>query len=300
MPFLPKTDRDSSALLELQLAEQLRKLNPAFDVTRVDLSPFPTLRAKIDCLTISQQKGISGLELEQLRTVLSGTVARPNEQPRIATIHDPSQADLKHLLAEYPSARIAYLEVAVDVFLPEGSNDLYLLRQLKEQLRHCIAPQKHSRFTDVKRLFWNSTRNQRSSDSAANPTPLTTVYYKSPKDGLSLKMYIKTLDQGIGVDRYYLRTELALSSTACEWAELDCVAALPAFGKKLRSYASKAFFIGSGFKVEPVDRKKWSKYGAVWAINESKGLEIQPDAQANRRFGDALNDLGRSLQRLAP
>jgi len=76
------------------------------------------------------------------------------------------------------------------------------------------------------------------------------------------------------------------------------IADLPAFGQTLRSYASKAFFIGRGFKNDDADQPKWLKYGASWIISEDKGLTIQADAQANRRYGDALNDLGRSLQRL--
>lgn len=299
MTYLPQTHRDSSAMLELTLAEQLRQLNPAFDVSRVDLSPFPKLRAKIDCLTISQPNGIASAEMTQLQHALSGKVTRPNDRPRTATIHDPTSADLKHLIKTYPRARVNYLELAVDAFLPEGSNDLYLLRQLKEQLRHCIAPHQHEQFIQTKRVYWNSVKNRRSHDGASNPAPLTTITYQSKQSGQSLKIYFKTIDQGSAAPVYCLRTELALISAAVEWAGLDCVADLPAFGQTLRSYASKAFFIGRGFKNDDADQPKWPKYGASWIISDDKGLTIQADAQANRRYGDALNDLGRSLQRLA-
>lgn len=299
MPYLPKSNRDASAMLELSLAEQLRELNPGFNVARVDLSPFPTVRAKIDCMTISQAKGITGAEIRHLNDTLTGTVTRPNERPRTASIHDPTPADLKHLIKVYPDARVEQLEIAVDAFLPYGSNDVYLLRQLKEQLRHCIAPHRHARFVQTKRVYWDLARNRRSHDGVSNPTPLTTISYLSNKSGQSLKIYLKTIDQGKPTEVCCLRTELALEGAASEWAGIDCVADLPRFGKDLRTYASKAFFIGSGFKNDDTGQQRWRKYGAAWTINDDKGLIIQPDAEANQRYGNALGDLGRSLQRLA-
>lgn len=298
MPYFPTTQRDASAILELNLAQQLRQWQPDFDVTRVDLSPFPRIRAKIDCLTISQGKGISGAEIKELNHALTGKVARPNDRPRTATIHDPTQDDLKYLIQEYPTARVDYLELAVDAFLPQGSNDVYLLRRLKEQLRHCIAPQKHERFTAAKRVYWNPAKNRRSHDGSSRPAPLTTVTYLSIQNGLSLKIYLKSIDQDETVHEYCLRTEFALTSAAVEWAGLDSVADLPEFGNRLRTYVSKGFFVGSGFKEDGVDQKKWRKYGASWTLSDPKGLSIQADAQANRRFGDALNEVSRALQRL--
>lgn len=300
MPFLPKTNRDNSAWFEHGLAEQLRELKPEFDVTRVDLSPFLRPRAKIDYLIIRQPRSISKFELESLKHSVVGSVEHSNLRPRDATIHDPTQADLHYLLTAYPRACILETELAVDMLLPEGCNDVYLLRQLKEQFHHCLAPHRHPLFKGAERVYWDSSRNRRSPDGASNLAPLTTFYYQSNKNGLSLKIYLKTLDQGTVAQRYCLRVELKMIGTAPEWAGLSTVSDLPRFGKELRSFTSKAFFVGSGFKSEPVERTKWTKYGACWTINEDKGLVIQPDVQVNRVIGEALNDLGRSLQRLAP
>jgi hypothetical protein len=73
---------------------------------------------------------------------------------------------------------------------------------------------------------------------------------------------------------------------------------LPNFAKNLRKYCSPAFFIGCGFKNGDVDDAKWKNYGAAWVLKSDKGLHIRADAVVNRAFGDALNNLGRSLQRL--
>lgn len=285
-------------MLELSLARQLRQWKPDFEIARVDLSPFPKVQAKIDCLTINGGRIIPKTEIAQLGRVLSGAVRQPNNRPKTASIHDPTQEDLRYLLKNYPDFRVDRLEIAVDAFLPVGSNDLYLLRQLKEQLRHCIAPCEHEHFTNTERVYWNLDSNRRSHDPVSRPAPLTTITYKATTYGLDLKIYLKTIDQDTAASEYCLRTELALSGAGGSWAGLDTVADLPRFGRSLRTYASKAFFIGRGFKQDDTARTKWQKYGAAWTFGKEKGLEIQPDADANRRYGDALNNLGRALQRV--
>ncbi|MEO8408422.1 MAG: hypothetical protein ABI476_08340, partial [Oxalobacteraceae bacterium] len=117
--YLPATHHDDGAALELKFAQQL------------------------DCITIDHSKKITSDAIKDIRAAMCGTVRRANNQPRSVTIHDPTVDDLQYLLDHYPTAHIGYIEIAVDAYLPQGSNDLYLLRQLKEQIRHCLAPQQH-------------------------------------------------------------------------------------------------------------------------------------------------------------
>ena len=229
---------------------------------------------------------------------MAAKLSRPNNQPKVVTLHDPSVNDLQYLQEHYPDARVTYIEIAVDAFLPDGSNDLYLLRQLKEQIRHCIAPQEHKNFTRAERKFWNIPENRRSLDAASHAAPLTTVTYEARNNGLSLKLYLKTIDQGKPVPVYCLRAEFALKTTAPAWAGLSNVADLPAFTKNLRKHCSKAFCIGRGFKESDTDGHKWKQFGASWDLQKRKGLRIRTDGVANRKFGDALNNLSRSLKRL--
>jgi hypothetical protein len=295
--YLPARKLDAGAQSEKDYAEHLRRVNPAFDRTQVDLSPFQPLRAKIDFITIRRPPGgISHAEMAAMKTVMSGKLTRPNDQPNSLTIHDPARGDLQYLLANHPSDQVGAIEIAVDAYLPDGSNDLYLLRQLKEQIRHCIAPQMHKHFEKGERLYWDIPRTRNLPDAAANLAPLTRVKYKEPMHGMTLKVYVKTLDQGEQLSTPFFRTELRLDTPA--WAGLDCIADLRTFADTLRTYCAPAFCIGSEFKSGDLSGKKWNSYGAVWELAASKGLGVVPNEPVNRAFGDALNELGRRLKRL--
>lgn len=298
--LLPASNLDDSAQFEKSLAVQLAEIDPPVDLTRVDLSPFRPLKAKVDCITISWPPNITATELDEMKTRMKDRLKLPEDPTGslFITVHDPILNDLRYLIKHFPKCRINYFEVAVDAHLPDGSNDLYLLRQLKEQIRHCVAPQMHAKFNHTKRVFMDLASQRRRLDASAHAAPLTTVSYYNRRSGFGLKIYVKTLDQGKSVGQPYLRTELSLDSAAPGWAGIYFVEDLPAFAKNLRTYCTPAFFIGCGFKNGDVDDAKWKNYGAAWILKSDKGLRIRADTVANRAFGDALNDLGRSLQRL--
>lgn len=88
MPFLPKSRRGSNAILEPSLTQQLRQWKPDFEVSRIDLNPFPEVHAKIDCLTMIGGTAIPKTEIAQLGHVLSGAIRQPNNRPKTASIHD--------------------------------------------------------------------------------------------------------------------------------------------------------------------------------------------------------------------
>lgn len=298
--LLPVSNLDDSARFEKSLAVQLDEIDPPVDLTRVDLSPFLPLKAKVDCITISWPPNITAAELAEMKTRMKDRLKLPEDPTasRFIAIHDPVLDDFRYLIKHFPKCRIDYFEVAVDAHLPDGSNDLYLLRQLKEQIRHCVAPQMHVKFNHTKREFMDLASKRWSLDAAAHAAPLTTVRYSNRRSGFGLKIYVKTLDQGKSVGQPYVRTELSFDSVAPGWAGFEFVEDLPVFAKNLRKYCSPAFFIGCGFKSGDVDDVKWKNYGAAWVLKSDKGLRIRADTVVNRAFGDALNDLGRSLQRL--
>lgn len=296
----PNSNLDESALFEKSLAEQLASLTPPVDLTRVNLTPFLRLHAKVDCISISWPRRIKAEELEEMATLMPGRLELPrdNHGSSFITIHDPTLDDLRYLIAHFPKSHIDHFEVAVDAHLPPGSNDIYLLRQLKEQLRHCIAPQAHDHFKSAERRYFDLERVRWTRDATAQEAPLTTVEYIDRKSGCRLKIYIKSKDHRRPVKQRYLRTELTLSGAAPSWAGMDLMEDLPKFAKRLRKYCASAFTVGRGFKRGDPGGERWKKSGATWAINPSKGLAVQPDACVNRAFGDALSDLGRSLMRL--
>jgi hypothetical protein len=293
--YLPQTHRDPSADAEARLADQVRQVNPMFAPTRVDFGPFQRLRAKIDCITIAQGSGLKKADLDVLRTKISGKIVRPNNLPHQVTIHDPTPADLKHLTVHYPHAHVYYIEIAVDIFLPHDSNDLYLLRQVKEQIRHCMSPQKHARFKNCQRKYYSPIRRNLVDDTTRRPAPLMTVYFDSRRTGLQTKLYLKTIDQGNLVPIPHTRIEFSLKSAAPEWAGLETISDLPVFSRRLRTSCSDAFRIFNGFKGAPDADLHWARHGASWGKAGAKGLTLKPDPEANRQIGNALNDLSRKL-----
>jgi len=291
---LPAKKLDESAIFELGLHAQLLKLDRDFNHTRVDLKPFNRPHAKIDCITISRPVGITNAEICFMQLQLNGTVKRPNNRPRTATIHDPSNADLRFLTKHYADAQIDSIEIAIDVHLPNRSNDLYLFRGLKLQLRHCLAPQRHQNFPNTERKFFDLNCGQYIHDAASNSNGApTTVTYSSAFKGHSLKLYLKTRDQNKPSPTVFVRTELRIESPS--WAGLEFVSDLNRFGQNLRKYCSDAFFIGKGFNLDDIAGTKWKKYGSAWDIKGQKNLQVRPDPVANKKFGDALSELGRAI-----
>jgi hypothetical protein len=291
--YLPKSGLDDSAKFELRLAETLRARNPTFDRSRVDLTPFK-VRAKIDLITIrNPPHGITFAEITEMRGVMSGGLERPNDTPNQVTIHDPTRADLRYLFNNKSSYQVSAIEIAVDFHLPVGTNELYLLRQLKEQLRHCLAPQTHRWFKDTERKYANLVPRRYLLDAVSNAAPLTTVKYLTRTNVQHLKLYIKTRDNKQPVSHPFVRVELGLRGT--DWAKLDLVKDLPVFARNLRKYCTPAFMIGMGFKARSAGDVLWARHGSAWDLTGSKGLRVQPDAAVNKKVGDALSDLGRSI-----
>ena len=287
--FRPTSNLDDSAAL-----------TPSVDVTRVDLTPFRRLRAKIDCITISWPFGITSAELDEMAALMTPRLELPRDPlgSSFITIHDPELDDFRYLIRHFPKSQINHLEVAVDAHLPDGSNDVYLLRQLKSQLRHCIAPQAHGELERAERRYFDLTKRRWATDPTVHSAPLTTVDYLDRKSGCRLKIYIKSKDHGRSVSQCFVRTELTLAGVGPARAHVDCVEDLQAFAKRLRRYCASAFTVGRGFKRGDPGDERWRKSGASWVLKQGKAVVVQPDAEVNRAFGDALSDLGRSLMRL--
>ncbi len=296
--YLPRKNLDNSARFERALAEQLRQEIPTFAPNAVDLSGFRPLRAKIDCITIARPPRLSVAAFAELKAALKGKVARRNDDPKAATIHDPTLDDLRWLSTNRGGDRVEYIEIAVDARLPAGTNDIYLLRKLKEEMRHCVAPQRHRLFDDkAVREYWDLGTRKHVHDAVAKAAPLTTVWYCSPRRLVRLKLYIKTMDQGVPmIGQPFLRIELSMDIPS--WAGIDRIGDMKSFGKRLRTFCSPAFFMGSDFKGSLDDGAMWKTRGAAWDLRKQKHLVITPNAVVNRAFGDALNELGQQMQRI--
>lgn len=298
--YRPTEELDDSANYEMALAIRLLEMEPTPMLSRVDLTPFLPLKAKVDCITISFPWEITQQQMEEMNVLMGKRWDAPMDGrgPWFITVQDPTLADLRYLMKNFPNQSVDRLEIAVDAHLPPGCNDVYLLRRLKEQIRHCLAVQDHVWFDDVKREYFDLKSRRWLHDSAAANAPLTTVNYESRKTGMGMKIYIKTIDGKSEIGTPFVRTELTLTGVAPDHAGIYTIADLPQFSRKLRKFCSDAFSFGKGYKTGDSDGTIWQKYGAAWTFNQSKGLKLDRDKEANKAFGTALSNLRRSLVEL--
>lgn len=300
--FLPRKGRDKSAHHELMLAKQLHEEEPDFDHTCVNLAPF-RLRAKIDCITI-KSKAFKEAMNEGALQVLSATVCGDNRSNE-RTLHDPTPEDLRYVISVDPLAPVYYIEIAVDASLPIGSNQIYLLRGLKEQAVHCLAPQVQKRFVNGTRTYWDTGVKRWAYCATARRAPLTSVRFKCKRNGIAVAAYIKTLDQGKETNQTVFRIEFKVSGAEPGHMGIETMADLPNFLKNLRKMCMGAFTFGCGFQEGTQRAPKsnasaealWSRHGAAWVLTHSKGLTLRRDAKVNRAYGDALNELQRAFKR---
>ena len=292
---------DDSGRYEFALSERLRREDPMFDIARVDLTPFEPPRAKIDCIKFGWPFDASVAVLERMRHLIGVRLKLPQDPigESFIAIQDPTLDDLRFIFKGFPDADVRHIEIAVDFHLPHGSNDVYLLRRLKEQLRHCVAPHEHPDFKESKRTYFDPKSKHWRSDSAVQRCPYTTVRIES-QTGMIMKTYIKTKDQKMHVANPFVRLELTLRGAATALAGLDKLGDLPIFVDRMRKYCMNAFVIGEGFKQNDPTGSKWREKGAVWGAVPAKGLLVKPDVKVHRVIGGAVNELRRSLKRAVP
>ena len=300
-PMLHVESLDDSGKYELALADRLRMEESKPDITRVDLSPFEAPKAKIDCIKFGWPFDAEIEVLECMRQLIGVRLKLPQDPigESFIAIQDPTLDDLRFIYKEFTEMDVRHIEVAVDFRLPQGSNDVYLLRRLKEQLRHCMAPHEHPHFKESKRTYFDPKSKHWRVDSAAQECPYTTVRNES-QSGMIMKTYIKTKDQKMHVANPFVRLELTLRGAATEFAGLDKLKDLPFFVDRMRKYCMNAFVIGQGFKQNDPIGSKWKEKGAVWGAVASKGLSVKSDVDVHKVIGDAINELRRSLKRALP
>ncbi len=292
---------DDSGKVEFALSNRLRKEEPALDITRVDLRPFEPPKAKIDCIKFGWPFDADVEVLKRMQTLVGVRLKLPQDPigESFIAIQDPTLDDFRVIYKEFPEMDVRQIEIAVDFRLPYGSNYGYLLRRLKEQLRHCMAPHEHPHFKESKRTYFDPKSKHWRVDSAAQECPYTTVRIES-QSGMIMKTYIKTKDQKMDVANPFVRLELTLRGAATELAGLDKLKDLPFFVDRMRKYCMNAFVIGQGFKQNDPIGSKWKEKGAVWGVVPSKGLLVKSDVDVHKAIGDAINELRRSLKRALP
>ena len=280
-----------------------------YDLSRVDLSRFPSITARIDRVDVTAwDDDLSKAGFTRLRDAFGSRVTSSRKirgaEGLFFMVNDLTSKDLRFLVHHYYSRPIRRFEVAVDFKLREGENDFRHLWLLKAQIRHCLAPQGFPRLSEALRKVYTSSLDGRGRergrfvpDGLGTPPAHEQVIWENQRQSADVVgLYVKTHDRLEPLQgQPFVRLELRLRDAGPASAGLGFLGLLPAFAESTRTTFAPAFHIASGFKSPAavsgrgVPRDAWGRWGATWATKH--GYELKPDAEANMRIGLALKDL---------
>jgi hypothetical protein len=287
-----------------------------YDLSRVDLSSFPSIAPKIDRLDITAfEEDLSAIGMQKLRKALGARVTSSRNIPRAQglffMVNDLTGKDLRFLVQHYYTRQIRRLEVAVDFKLAEGENDLRKPWLLKAQLRHCLAPQGFPRLSKAHRKVFTGSEDGNGAgrgcfvpDGLGTSPASSQIIWENQGQGADVVgLYVKTHDRGQPLrGAPFVRLELRLRDSGPQYAGLGRLGLIPACADGIRKTIAPAFHVTSGFKNFAAVRgpgvpgDAWRKWGASWATKH--GHELQPDSEVNRRIGLALLDFRKILMRI--
>ncbi len=282
-------------------------------------------RAKIDFITIGLPVSLKDQRAAfALKRAVDGRINAPNRwrgiQDDRLTIHDPTVSDLQYLVDHHPDTKVLAIEVAVDFFPKNGSNDAAQLIELHNWLKSRLFPQRHDSMREVGRRKYFDLRDGRITlDTLATSSGAQTIYWQNPSGYEQVRLYVKTHDNKQPLQRHCVRLEATLAAGGCQNALVSRVSMLPDFGDRMRSYLSRFLYVAAGIKPkikrsratlpesitkaahaankesEKVKRA-WNSYGASWAAKHD--YQVISDVEANRMIGGALKTLRDELSRL--
>jgi len=279
------------------------------------------LKAKIDFITVGLPTSIkTPLDGHRFLSAIRGRVHvvkrwRDSRDDWI-TIHDPHRDDLQYLLDNYPDTEILALEIAVDFFLKDGTNDLERLQSAHRHFTINLFPQRHQR------LAAGAQRKIYADDGKIRPDTMKTgsggrsVYWTNATGWEQVRLYVKTRDNKKPIERHSTRLEVSLSRGGCQRTGIDRVCLLPDFSKRVRRYLSPFFKVAAGIKPDKLrtraknpDRasrvakenerarktaeRSYMRFGAAWAARHHKKIII--DTQTSAAIGASLKGLREQL-----
>lgn len=287
---------------------------------------FGKPKAKIDFITLRLPACIRyGADALRFSERISGRITAPKawrgSKDDCLTIHDPTRADLQFLIDEHHDTEILALEVAVDFFLKDGSNDPARLRALHAWLTTRLFPQRHDRMKGKgRRKYYDEADGTIKTDNLKTRSTDKTVYWTAPDGFEQVRLYIKDSDDKRPIDRHCVRIEVTLHRGGCQYADVHRVGLLPHFADNLRRYLSPFFNIATGIKpkikrtrtkdptkaleaARAADKERarvernWTACGAAWAAKHR--YATVPDTKTNRLVGVALKGLRDNLTGLS-
>ncbi|MBU1264040.1 MAG: hypothetical protein KJ946_05395 [Gammaproteobacteria bacterium] len=282
-----------------------------------DFSP----KAKIDFITLHLPADLkTGADAYRFTGTIRGRIEAPKRTSgQWLTIHDPHRNDLQYLIDHYPDAEILMLEVAIDLFLKDGTNDPEQLQAAHRYLTINLFPQAHQRFAGRARRKIYTDNGQIRPDTMKTGSGGKSVYWVNANAWEQVRLYIKTLDNKRPIDRHSVRLEITFNRGGCQKAGINRVCLLPMFAKKARRYLSPFFNVAMGIKpkikrtrtknpetaakaareAEKEQRRvlrSYNLYGAAWA--GQKGYRVVPDKQFSIMTGKGLKGLRDQLMEL--
>jgi hypothetical protein len=239
------------------------------------------------------------------------------------TIHDPSLEAIQFLIDEYPDTTTHTLEIAIDFFLKDGSNDPARLVALHDWLKRRLYPQRHEEMQTGFRKFYDESNNSIQRDTLETRSSDKTIYWADSGGWKQVRLYIKTKTivdgKPIPITQHSVRLEVTLFPGGCQNAKVHQIGLIPDFAVRMRRYLFPFLNVAKGIKPQikrtrtknPTkaqlaekeaerERKRverhWKRYGAAWAAKH--GYKIVPDADTNRLIGSGLKGLQDDLKRL--
>lgn len=280
--------------------------------SRVDLSPFQMPTVKFDRLDVRcDSEHLTRAGRAKIRKGLThGTLT--NVPKRVLEAHgphlqinDPGVEDLQFLVEHFRDSAMLRVEIAIDFHLDGPLQDVPLYA-LRDQLRHCLYPQKHELLRGAKRKVFRSERKGYAADGLGQPLPTDAgqLIWEDQSTGCQLAVYVKQKDCGQDVEKFFVRMEVRFTPSGCARIGLQKIGLLPRFAKGIRKNLSDMFFVAQGFKHNSalvgrgIPKSPWCKYGAQWAKNGRAQLKV--DADVNCRLQQAVNNFRTKLVKIQP
>ena len=212
------------------------------------------------------------------------------------------------------------LEISLDFYLKDKSNDELRLEELRSWLAKTLYPQKHAHF---KERSWRKYYDEWSK-KVMRDRMLTkgrkTIYWCTANGSDQIRLYTKKIDNKKPLKTHCVRLEITLLRGGCQNLGVNRIFMLPKFvidmRKTLSPYFSVAKYIKPSSKrasrskdpiklaiinkasaSEDIKLRKYSdRYGVAWALKHD--YPVQPDSEVNRFIGQGLKKLRENLSKL--
>lgn len=247
------------------------------------------------------------------------------------TIHDATPATIAYLVTEHGNHRVRDIEISLDYFLKDGSNDPHRLLAMHRYLVHCLFPG-HGL---IRKTFLQTGANfgRYVRDGLETKNRGSSVIWEHAYKGFKIRLYVKTMDNKKAIERHSVRLEINLDQIELEktFNPDDGEARpfrigedgpfrlhmLPRLFRAARRYLTNFLYVAesivpklqrtraSGQKAKRIGSSNkrevfrvehsWQRYGAAWASRHA--YRVRPNVAANDDIGRSLTELRRQIER---